>query len=54
MLAYKNSSNPEKNSDNYNMMDYENAEIFLLSNDKLEDNPYTGGTVENAGVNVIS
>ena len=54
MLAYKNSSHPEKNSDNYNMMDYENAEIFLLSNDKLEDNPYTGGTVENAGVNVIS
>ena len=54
MLVYKDSIHPEKNSDNYNMMDYENAEIFLLSNDRLEGNPYTGGTVENAGVGAIS
>lgn len=42
MLAYVdsgNSGNPE-NSSNYNMMDYENAEVFLLYNDKSRDNPY--------------
>lgn len=42
MLAYEdpgNSGNPE-NSNNYNMMNYENAEVFLLYNDKSGGNPY--------------
>lgn len=32
-------------SNNYNMMDYENAEIFLLYYDNSEDNPYNGGDI---------
>lgn len=40
MLSYNNPSNPEDNSSNYNMMNYENAEVFLLYNDKSSGNPY--------------
>ena len=39
-LSYENPSNPSENSDNYNKMDYENAEVFLLYYDRSEDNPY--------------
>lgn len=41
-LAYENPGNPNTpdNSNNYNKMDYENAEIFLLYYDKSEGDPY--------------
>ena len=41
-LSYENAINPNdpNNSDNYNMMDYENAEIFLLYYDDVPDKPY--------------
>ena len=43
MLAYNNIADPEdpENSNNYNMMDYENAEIFLLYYDYSNGNPYS-------------
>ena len=41
MFAYTNSSTPTENSSNFNMMDYDDAQIFLLYYDKSEWNPYT-------------
>jgi hypothetical protein len=47
MLAYSNPTNSgdPNNSNNYNMMDYENAEVFLLYNDDGNDNPYKSGNI---------
>lgn len=45
-LSYEdayNLNNPD-NSNNYNKMDYENSEVFLLYYDKSENNPYTKAT----------
>ena len=41
-------------SNNYNMMDYENAEIFLLYYDDSENNPYNGGTIINSALTQIT
>ena len=41
-------------SNNYNMMDYENAEIFLLYYDNSENNPYNGGTIINSALTQIT
>lgn len=43
MLAYSNLEDPDdpENSNNYNMMDYEDSQIFLLYYDPSEWNPYT-------------
>lgn len=56
MLKYTNLNNLEdlQNSDNYNMMDYEDAEVFLLYNDNLQGSPYQTGWLENANVKSIS
>lgn len=42
MLAYSNPTNPNdpENSNNFNMMDYNNAQIFLLYYDNSNWNPY--------------
>ena len=56
MLKYTNLNNSEdpQNSNNYNMMDYEDAEVFLLYNDDLQGSPYKTGSLENANVQSIS
>lgn len=46
MLAYIDPNDPDNSSDNYNMMDYENAEIFLLYKDKSGGNPYKNNSTE--------
>lgn len=45
-LSYENANNPTDpdNSNNYNKMDYENSEVFLLYYDKSENNPYKKAT----------
>lgn len=55
MLAYNSGSseNPD-NSNNYNMMDYENAEIFLLYYDESNGNPYNRWTTEQSRPNQIT
>ena len=39
-LRYFKEKGSNENSENYNMMDYEDAQIFLLYYDKAEGNPY--------------
>lgn len=48
LLAYEDSSNPNnpENSNNYNMMDYENSEVFLLYYDNSDGNPYVVGSTK--------
>lgn len=56
MLAYNNPSNSDDidNSNNYNMMDYENAEIFLLYLDNSTGNPYSTWNIEQSSPTQIS
>ncbi len=53
MLAYNDPSSPMISSNYYNMMDYENAEIFLLYYDNSNGNPYTWGQIELSNPNLI-
>lgn len=48
-LSYENPNdlNDLDNSNNYNKMDYENSEVFLLYYDRSENNPYTKATDSN-------
>lgn len=52
MLSYN--SNDSADSSNYNMMDYENAEVFLLYYDKSQGNPYTNGYTEKSNPTQIT
>jgi hypothetical protein len=41
-------------SNNYNMMDYEDAEIFLLYYDNSNGNPYDRGTIIKSALTQIT
>ena len=52
MLSYN--SNDSENSNNYNMMDYENSEVFLLYYDISQGNPYKNGSTEGSNPTQIT
>lgn len=52
MLSYN--SNDSADSNNYNMMDYENAEVFLLYYDTSLGNPYKNGSTEGSNPTQIT
>jgi hypothetical protein len=45
MLSYYDSTNTGENSNNYNMMDYNDAELFLLYYDNVNSSPYDKITI---------
>lgn len=53
MLSYNESNNLSDNSNYYNMMDYKNAEVFLLKLDGSQGNPYNSWSLDSPSVNKI-